>query len=265
LSAVVRLARVHNGLIAALGVIAGAWWAGGTVTARSTALAAASALFLAGFANAFNDWRDVDIDRIAHPERPLARAQLSRSAGLAIAVVCGALAIAVSAVAWPALAVTSALVVAAMALYSTHLKRDGVTGNALVALLASLPFLYGCWSAGNPRAAVPLLAIAIPWHFAREIAKDLDDVEGDRSNRRTLPLARGEAVARRTAIAALGVGALALLPLMLGHLRFALFAIPAVVLCLAAAGRLLRGRRGAALLLKSAMVCAMLSLIAARP
>lgn len=264
-AAVLALARWHNGVIAALGVLAGAWWAARDASSARTIAAALAALPLAAFANTVNDLHDVAIDRVAHPGRPLASGVLSRRAAIVVAFASALLALAASAAAGLALGAASALVLAAMALYSTHLKNAGVAGNLTVALLASLPFLYGAWSVGRPLAALPLLAIAMPLHLARELAKDLDDVEGDRLHRRTLPVARGVAVARRACLTATFLALAALVPLMLHSPAFAIAVVPAVALSAAAGTRVLRGRRGGALLFKSAMVCAMLSLLAARP
>lgn len=262
--AAIRLVRLHNGIIAALGVLVGAWWAAGTVADPRTAFAAASAVLLASFANAFNDLCDVEIDRVAHPSRPLPREQLSARAAARIAWSAAALGVVSSGLAWPALAAVSCVVIAAMALYSARVKRAGVFGNLLVAVLASLPFLYGTWSVGAPSAAAPLLVIGIPLHFAREVAKDLDDAEGDVEARWTLPLAYGAKRARAVVVISTIVAVAALAPLMLAHHLFAVLVTPAVVLCAIAAAQIARGRAGGATLLKTAMVCAMLSLLVTR-
>ena len=262
--ATVRLVRLQNGIIAALGVLVGAWWAAGSLAERRIMLAATSAIFLASFANAFNDVCDVDIDRIAHPGRPLPRGELSVAGALRIAWGAALAGIVASAAAWPSLALVSAVVVVAMALYSARAKRSGVFGNLLVAVLASLPFLYGAWSVASPSTASPLLAIAIPLHFAREVAKDLDDADGDVLARRTLPLAYGASRARTVVAVSTLLAIAALAPLMLAHHLFAALVMPAVLLCAVAVARIARGRTGGATLLKTAMVCAMLSLLVTR-
>ena len=259
-----RLVRLPNGALAALGVLAGAWWANRVAIGAPTWLVAITALLLASFANAFNDVQDVEIDRVAHPERPLVSGALRPRQGLEIAIVSAVLGLATSAAASIALAGVSAVVLLAMALYSTYLKRHGLAGNLLVAILASLPFAYGAWSVGDVRASAPLLAIAVPLHFAREIAKDLDDVAGDRLSRRTLPLSRGASVARAVVIGATVIALGALLPLMLQHAVFALLVLPAVALSLLAVVRVARGARGGPLLFKSAMIAATLSLLVTR-
>jgi geranylgeranylglycerol-phosphate geranylgeranyltransferase len=262
--ATVRLVRLQNGLIAALGVLAGAWWAAGRVSEPRTGLAAASALLLAAFANAFNDWCDVDIDRVAHPERPLPRGALSVRAAAIVAATAAVLALITSALAWLALAAVSAVVLVTMTVYSTRVKRAGVPGNLLVAVLASLPFLYGAWSVGAAGASAPLLAIAIPLHFAREVAKDLDDRAADAAVRSTLPVTYGVSAARVVVIVATVASFIALAPLMIAHHLFAALVMPAVILCALAVARVSRGRAGGALLFKTAMVCAMLSLLVTR-
>ena len=96
-----------------------------------------------------------------------------------------------------------------MRLYSPWLKRAGFAGNLVVSVLASLPFLYGSYAAGDWQSGVPLVLLAIPLHLARELAKDLDDREADRGTRRTIPVTAGVHSARAAIVAALVAGALA--------------------------------------------------------
>jgi 4-hydroxybenzoate polyprenyltransferase len=133
------------------------------------------------------------------------------------------------------------------------------------ALLASMPFLYGAWVVGRPRDGALLVVIAAPLHFAREVAKDLDDAEADAPWRRTLPVVYGARGARGIVVAAAVLFLCALVWPAAGAPVFALALVPAVALSLAAAGTAVRGRRGSPGLFKAAMVCAMLAVIAARP
>ena len=260
--AVARLLRIHNGAIAALGVIVGAWWVhGAAAVSEQVIVVALAAVALAGFANAVNDYCDVEIDRVAHPDRPLASGALAPGAAIAAAIVSGGLGLALTALVSIPLAMTSLGVLVAMAAYSVLLARWLVVGNLVVAALASLPFLYGAWTAGAPRAGVALVAVAMPLHFAREIAKDLDDAPGDAPWRRTVPLRFGATAARWTAVAATAifVGAVALLAGRNARLWLAL--TPALGCAVAAALRLGAARAGAPPLFKAAMVCAMVALL----
>ena len=262
--AVLALVRWPNAVIAAGGVVAGALWAAGReAPVRPVALAAGAAAALTALANAFNDYTDRDIDRVAHPDRPLPRGLLHPSTALVVAATAAVAGVTLSALARPALGALSVVVVVLMLAYSTSIKRHGLPGNVLVAVLASLPFLYGAWAVGRPRAALALLGLAIPLHLAREIAKDLEDAAGDAATRRTLPVARGTGAARAALLAALAIFLAALAAMAWRRPRFAAAAVPVVVLSCLAAWRAAHGQHGGPLLFKSAMVCALFSLAVA--
>ena len=152
----------------------------------------------------------------------------------------------------------SAAVLAAMLWYSLRLKRLGLPGNVLAALLASLPFLYGAWSAGSVTRGLPLFALAVPLHFAREIAKDLDDAAADAVVRRTIPVVAGLTVARVACLAPSAAFALLAIAFFARRTVPALALVAASVLCVALAGwRVAAGLEGAPRLLKGAMLFAM--------
>ena len=262
-SAILTLIRWENALLSALGVLLGAWWAHGSVLAAPTLAAAAVAIALTAVANAENDYQDRAIDRLAHPHRPLASGALRPAHARMVVAAAGVVALLVSAALDPRLAVLTAGIIVVMLLYSRVLKARGIAGNLTVALLASLPFLYGAWTTGRPIAALPLLAVAVPLHFAREIAKDLDDAEADAPTRRTLPVAHGPRAARLVLVAALVVFLLALLPLIRARPPLGALVIPAMGLSAFATARAWQGRRGGPLLFKAAMACAMASLVIA--
>jgi geranylgeranylglycerol-phosphate geranylgeranyltransferase len=258
-----RLLRLHNGAIAALGVVAGAWWAGARRLDGSVAAVAVAAVALAGFANAVNDRCDIAIDRVAHPDRPLPSGALSPAWATGAALACGAVALALIATVSAALALVTVGVLAAMTGYSTHLKRRGLAGNVAVAIIASLPFAYGAWVAGAPGAGLPLLAVAVPLHLAREVAKDVDDAAGDAAARATLPLTHGAAAARWTSGLAAAIFCVAVGVLAGGSVRLTLAFLPAFACAVLAIRRLSAARQGAPRFYKAAMVCAMLALFTA--
>ncbi len=263
LSAVLALIRWENALLSALGVLLGTWWAHGSVLAPSTLAAAAVAIALTALANAENDYQDRAIDRVAHPERPLPSGALQPGHARIVVVIAAVAALALSAALDPALALLTAGVITAMLIYSRVLKVRGFVGNLTVALLASLPFLYGAWTAGRPGTAVPLLAVAVPLHLAREIAKDLEDADADAATRRTLPVAHGPYVARLVLLAALLLFVMALWPLITARPALGALALPALILTALATRRAWAGQRGGPSLFKAAMACAMVSLVIA--
>lgn len=262
-SALGALVRWQNTLIAFAGVLLGAWWSRGNISVHVLA-AALAAVFFTAAANSWNDVADIDIDRIAHPERPLPSERLTTSAARWVASISAALAVILSFIARPQLGALSVAVLVTMRLYSPHIKRLGLPGNLVVALLSSLPFLYGAWAAGRARAGLILVAIAAPLQLAREIAKDLDDVGGDRGFRHTLPIRIGARGARTAMVLAVLLFVAAVLPLALRLPPFAAALLPALFLCAFAVRRALIGRAGSSRLFKAAMVCAMLAFAVAR-
>ena len=261
--AALDLVRWPNALISTAGVLVGAWWAGADPVSPRPLIAAAVAVLLTGFVNADNDVQDFEIDRLAHPQRPIPAGRLTLAGARRIAHLCGALAIALSASLGLAFALGTVSLLLAMLWYSRGLKETGLAGNVTVAVVASAPFVYGAWSVGRVTSALPLLLVSMPLHFAREIAKDLDDAHGDAGWRRTLPLTIGPGRSVAVLMLSLAAFTAALVPLAVQRPLFGALIIPALALCVVAGRRALRGMPGAPRLLKSAMVGALTALVAA--
>ena len=264
LSALLRLIRWENALIAAAGVMLGAWWVGGSALATPVLLAALAAIALTAVANVHNDVIDVDIDRVAHPDRPLPSGAITVEAARRTVWLAVALAVAFAFAARLALGALTIVIVALMLLYTQRIKPLGMPGNVTVAVLASLPFLYGGWSVGRPREALVLVALAIPLHVAREIAKDMQDAVADAPTRRTLPVAAGLAITRSMLLAAMASFMFVLGTFVKQRPEFAVAILPAVLFSAIATWRAWSGLSGGPLLFKTAMVAAMASLVLVR-
>lgn len=194
LAAAVELARPVNLAIVAVGVVAGALVAAGTdVPLLRTGLAVVVAVLATAGGNTLNDWTDRAVDRRAHPGRALPSGRISADAALALAAAEFAVALSL---AWfvtlPAflLALVNG---ATLAAYEGGLKRRGLAGNLAISYLVGSVFLFGALAA-DPSAAGPalvLFALAFLANLAREVVKDVQDVEADRAERRTLPMAAG--------------------------------------------------------------------------
>ncbi len=193
-AALVELLRPVNGLMAAAAVFVGAhvsrsptlWW---------PALAGAAAAFAAsGASNALNDRIDVASDVINRAGRPIPSGRLTRTEAAATAAVSGAASIALAALIGPRAVALALAWLLLTALYSLTLKGVPLLGNATVALVASTPFLMGGFSQGKYLLAIIPCALAFLVHFAREIVKDVEDVEGDEAaGVMTFAVRRGEA------------------------------------------------------------------------
>jgi geranylgeranylglycerol-phosphate geranylgeranyltransferase len=254
------LIRWRNALLAGLGVFAGAWWSARQVTAGVGA-AILAAFALTAVANTTNDIADVNIDRVAHPERPVAAGAIDVEVARRFAMVCSILAVLLTgAVAWW-MATLTAVVVAIMWIYSVRLKPRGLPGNIAVAILGSLPFLYGAGAVDEVGKGVLLVAVAAPLHFAREVAKDLEDAPADAGTRRTLPITHGPQVARAAVAAGVAAYSVAVALVMTSYPLFALLLVPTIFLAVLAVRRLYRERTGTVALLKAAMVLAIAALV----
>jgi geranylgeranylglycerol-phosphate geranylgeranyltransferase len=193
--------RPGNGLMAALGTLAGLVVAGGSPSAAAWVAAPLAAFLLAGFGNVLNDLRDADLDARAHPSRPLPSGRIRRAdaqAWGALLLLAGLFeAFAARGLPTLAFAFANALLLTA---YEGWLKRMGLPGNALVAVLVASTFAFGAVAAGVPPAGWGVLwllvALAFLSNVAREVLKDVEDLDADRGERTTLPLQAGPGAAR---------------------------------------------------------------------
>jgi geranylgeranylglycerol-phosphate geranylgeranyltransferase len=241
-------------LLAAAGVLVGARGAG-VAWSPAVISAALAAICLATVANTFNDYEDRGIDAVIHTDRPLPSGDLTPRTALRVVALAALGGVVLSIVARPILGVVSMSVIAVMLAYGRVKSRWGVAANVIVAVLGSMPFLYGAWAAGDPTAGIVLVGLAAPLHFAREVTKDMRDIEGDRGRRHTLPLVAGERVAR-------GVAATAALVFIVAWIVFMdarWLAWPAAVLAAVAAYRAAPG------VYKIAMATAMIAYYVSRP
>ncbi|KLK88031.1 digeranylgeranylglyceryl phosphate synthase [Methanoculleus sediminis] len=192
-SAFIRVTRPHNAVVAGLTALIGYLIATGTLTPPSLLLAVIVALITAG-GNVINDVRDVEIDRINRPDRPIPAGEISLAGARAYAA-----ALFVGGIAIATLTTTLCLAIAIMnsvilIIYAVRLKRTPVLGNAAVAYLTASVFLFGGAFAGIEGLVrnLSLAAITFLATIARELLKDAEDVDGDAAGgARTLPMLVG--------------------------------------------------------------------------
>lgn len=186
------LTRPLNCLITALSVFVGALTAAMPPFPLTILAAALSAALVTGAGNAFNDAIDIEIDRVNRPRRPLPAGLLSRRAAACEALVLALAGWILSFAISPLHGALAGIVIGGLIIYSISLKNSTLWGNICVALIASVAFPYGALTTGDPgRSWIPA-GFAFSFHLGREIVKDIEDVEGDRTRGdRTLPLRWG--------------------------------------------------------------------------
>ena len=231
--------------------------------------------------NALNDYLDLEIDRINRPSRPLpsgAMSEASAKRGIALMMVVSLLSIA-GAISiardqpegiegwYPALVIwLGALFLLAnyesTGSYSLRLKERGLPGNIAISLSVGMVVLFGAAGVFEPynERAWAMFAVGVLYTLAREIVKDIEDMEGD-EGRNTYAMRVGSEKARTVAwILLLLTLASLLLPFGIGvfpelHL---VGVIPAVMLLLMVKGKLLTSEdRAAQKLIKKSMYLAL--------
>ncbi len=144
-------------------------------------MAAISASLILAAGNAFNDVCDIATDRINAPQRPIPSGIVSPFAATVIAAFFAFAGLLLSTTLGPAGIAIALFAVLLLFIYDIKLKGIPLVGNATVALLGGLAFVYG-GIAGNAAARSLLPAIyAVLFHLGRELIKDAADFEGDKA------------------------------------------------------------------------------------
>ncbi|MDI6724439.1 MAG: UbiA family prenyltransferase [Methanobacterium sp.] len=156
--------------------------------------------FLAGFVvfvvtgagNAINDYFDYKIDAINKPKRPIPSGRISRkTAGiysLSLFII-GIIAAFYINFLLGMIAFLSSLL---MIYYAYSLKSKCLIGNLSISFLTGLCFVFGGIAVGEIITSIYLGFYAFLMTMAREIVKDMEDVEGDKKEgAKTLPIIYG--------------------------------------------------------------------------
>lgn len=221
----VDLIRWVNAVAAGVLTFIGAFVSGADFLTVPAATAVLATVLATGGGNAINDYFDREIDRINAPDRPIPRGDVSPRLALTYGTSLLVVALGLVVATLPLLAVGIAVVnLGALVTYTELFKGRPGVGNALVAYLGGSTFLFGAAAVGSLGvSAIVLAALAAFSTLAREIIKDVEDIEGDRaSGLRTLPIVVGEGRALQIAAVLLGVAlVLSPLPFLLGTLSLA--------------------------------------------
>lgn len=164
-----------------------------------------------GAGNSLNDYFDREVDRAAHPSRPIPRGLVSPSGALAASVILFVLASVLGLIVG---AISFIIVIASLGVmlaYEVLLKSEGLIGNLAISWLTGALFLFGGAAVDNLDLAWILAALAFLATLGREVTKDIQDMEGDRGSRVTLPMRVGVSRAGTVASVIL-IGAVVLSP-----------------------------------------------------
>lgn len=142
--------------------------------------------------NSINDFYDIDVDRINRPDRPLPNGVLTQKNVLVFFAVLIIVALTLNLLLNIYAFGISFISIVLLILYSYKLKRMPLVGNMIVSLLTALAFIFGGVVVGNVTLAIIPAVFAFLINLIREVIKDMEDADGDRSlGIRTFPIRFG--------------------------------------------------------------------------
>lgn len=184
-----QLFRIGNAAMGIVGLLMGALIAAGTgILDHWQPMAFASVAvfsFIVG-GNSLNDYTDREVDKLAHPERPLPSGCLKPGQVLSISVASFVISFLSSLFLNLESMIIVILAIGLMLSYEAKLKKDALTGNLEIALLTGMLFLLGGAVVGMMERTYIIALLAFLAILGREIVKDIEDMEGD-FDRLTLP------------------------------------------------------------------------------
>ena len=172
-------------------------------------LAMLAVFFETAAGNVINDYYDYEIDLINKPQRPIPSGRISLKGGrnyayllFILGTICGFL-ISYMTDNWiPLVIVLIADVV--LYLYAYKLKATPLIGNMSVGFMTGLTFVFGGYTLNNPTiisTSFFLGFFAFVMTTARELIKDIEDTEGDKSvGAKTLPIVHGKKITAALAV-----------------------------------------------------------------
>ena len=172
-------------------------------------LAMLAVFFETAAGNVINDYFDYNIDLINKPERPIPSGRISLKAGrnygyllFLLGTLCGFL-ISLMTGNWIPFGIVL-LADVVLYLYACRLKSTPLIGNLTVGFMTGFGFVFGGFCLNNPEIISTSLYLgffAFVMTTARELIKDIEDMEGDKAEgARTLPILYGEKITAALAV-----------------------------------------------------------------
>lgn len=187
--------------------------------------------FLSASAMIFNDYFDIEVDRVNSPARPLPSGRIKPREAIFLGILTGGIAFLIAFSMAPAAFLAACLLWILGYFYNWKWKAYGLAGNLIVSLNVAMTFLVGAFSVGQIRnPAVWLFAgVAFLFDLGEEIAGDAMDIDGDRKRgSRSIAILYGRGTALK--VSALVFGMMILLTLL--PIIFSTPGIPYIVVIL---------------------------------
>jgi len=220
-SALISLIRPVNSVMIGFAVIVGvAVVEPSKILSLESMLGFFTGFFVSSYSMVINDVYDIEIDRINSPNRPIPSGTMSLMQANMFAAVLLLIGFASASL----ISLTNIAVAALFGLiawgYSYWGKKQGLSGNMMVAASMAVPYVFGGVAIGKG-SDVMLWSLALTSFLAgtgREVVKTISDVDGDKARDvRSIAITKGEKMASRIgALFFLAAISTSLLPLILG-------------------------------------------------
>ena len=187
----IALTRPGNVVLTAVAVVAGSFIAAGDSILDfqvEIVIASLAAMMLVGGGNALNDYNDRESDKENHPNRPIPAGLISADETLVYSriLLSAGLLIVLFGLANKLPFIIALIGTITLISYENKLKALGLSGNIAVGFMSGAVFLYAGMVVNDPGPTLWMFGLAFLATVAREIVKDIQDLEGD-TDRFTLP------------------------------------------------------------------------------
>ena len=187
----IALTRPGNVVLTAVAVVAGSYIAAGDDIFDfqvEIMIASLAAMMLVGGGNALNDYNDRESDKENHPNRPIPAGLISAYETLVYSriLLSAGLLIVLFGLANKLPFIIALIGTTTLISYENKLKALGLSGNIAVGFMSGAVFLYAGMVVNDPGPTLWMFGLAFLATVAREIVKDIQDLEGD-TDRFTLP------------------------------------------------------------------------------
>ena len=145
-------------------------------------LASIAAALVTAAGNIVNDIFDIDTDKISHQDRVLVLGKIIKKEAWTEYILLNSISIIISVSLSLKLMLIVLITIILLYIYSSTLKKLPLIGNLTIAFLTGLAFIYGGFAAGNPMSAIVPAVFAFLINLIREIVKDMQDIEGDKTS-----------------------------------------------------------------------------------
>jgi geranylgeranylglycerol-phosphate geranylgeranyltransferase len=142
--------------------------------------------FFVAAGNSLNDYMDREVDKVAHPERPIPSGRMKPTTARTISICCFSAALIASLFLRIEATLVVVVAMALMLIYELSTKKKGFSGNLTIGLLTGMLFVFGGSVVGMMDKTIIIALMAGLATVGREIVKDIEDMEAD-FDRNTLP------------------------------------------------------------------------------